>query len=70
MTVFEAAEKSGFAPYTIRAFIRRGELVATMPRGKRYGWELNETQFKLWMAERRRKHSNEAARRRFLGVEL
>jgi hypothetical protein len=66
MTVFDAAIRSGLTPYTIRLLIRRGELVASKPLGNRHGWQISESQFKQWMAERQRKGSNEDARKRYL----
>lgn len=58
MTAAEAAKISGYAVWTIQRFASLGCFPACKPRGKRGGWDINETAFRLWYKNRRRETSN------------
>lgn len=64
MSILEAAQLSGLAPYTLKAQARNGEFEADMPRGRRGGYVIDETSFRLWMIRRRLKTGNGPARAR------
>lgn len=49
MKVEDAAERSGFAIWTVRRMARQGLFMATKPRGNRGGWEIDDESFHDWM---------------------
>ena len=54
----QAAEMSGYSVFMIRRFCARGEFAATMPRGRRGGWEIVRPSFEAWWQSRRASAAN------------
>ncbi len=65
MTTAEAAKVSGYAEWTIQKFAKAGEFPACKPRGNRGGWDIDETAFRLWYKNRRKKPATCAVRLRW-----
>lgn len=49
----DAARMTGYSVYSIRQFAHRGEFAATMPRGRRGGWEIVKPSFEAWWQSKR-----------------
>jgi len=58
MTISEAAKVTGYSQYMIRGFCRRGEFLASMPRGKRGGYEIVRPSFEQWWQAKRAAAAN------------
>jgi hypothetical protein len=54
----QAAAMTGYSVYMIRQFAHRGEFAATMPRGRRGGWEIVRPSFEAWRQSRRASAAN------------
>lgn len=53
MTLHEASTASGFAVRTLYRKIKEGAFVAFLPKGRRGGWEINESSFRSWVRANR-----------------
>jgi hypothetical protein len=54
----DAARMTGYSVFMIRRFCARGEFAATMPRGRRGGWEIVKPSFEAWWSSKRASSSN------------
>jgi hypothetical protein len=54
----DAARMTGYSVFMIRQFAHRGEFAATMPRGRRGGWEIVKPSFEAWWMSRRASAAN------------
>lgn len=58
MSVEEASEFTGYAPFTLRLFCRSGAFTAEKPRGNRGGWMILRPSLEKWWAAKRRATTN------------
>lgn len=58
MSVEEAADLTGYAPFTLRMFCRMGLFTAEKPRGNRGGWMILRPSLEKWWAAKRRASTN------------
>jgi excisionase family DNA binding protein len=58
MTVEEAAQVTGYAPFTVRQLCRKGAFTAEKPRGNKGGWRILRPSLENWWADRRRQTTN------------
>lgn len=58
MTVPEAAKATGYSEFMIRDFAKRGEFCASMPRGKRGGYDIIRPSFEQWWQAKRAAAAN------------
>ncbi|MBU6183292.1 MAG: helix-turn-helix domain-containing protein [Verrucomicrobia bacterium] len=61
MSVEEAAQRTGYAPFTIRQLCRMGAFTAEKPRGNKGGWWILRPSLERWWSDRRRATTNRRA---------
>ena len=54
----QAAAMTGYSVFMIRQFARSGAFAATMPRGRRGGWEIVRPSFEAWWSSKRASSAN------------
>jgi excisionase family DNA binding protein len=61
ISVEEAAEFTGYAPFTVRQLCREGAFTAEKPMGNKGGWRILRPSLEKWWSDRRRATTNRRA---------
>lgn len=62
MNMREAMKTSGLAYSTLVRYCAAGAFEASLPRGRRGGWDISERSFQVWLMRRRTKMGNAPAK--------
>ena len=58
MSVGQAADYTGYAPWTIRQFCNKGMFTAEKPLGNKGGWRILRPSLEKWWSDKRRASLN------------